>query len=425
MKILTCIFSYNRPALLANCTRSVENYFPWGDRLILDDGSDSPLVDLVLDHWRQRPNWRVVKFERDETRTKNKRLGGFYINMGYALSYARNHGYDYCFFLEEDSQFVWRDNGFPNRMSAFFERCDDAIQMSPLFLERFINFSLMEFIQELGAYRTPRGFNTTGIWHLDRVRAIRGFRFVDGTAPTDPESNSYLPMNSRQCLEAGYRFYWLQQPIIMRNMWVNYAAERETERVAARVMRLLSGKERLIEPLTAQEIEILKRCPGRCFAIQEFFSRSLGPFGTPAWPYASGWPAYISRYDALWRQEKRSGGGPTNVTVHTTLNDSTVAPAQRDLLWGKGPQTHEVSPLVELALRLPAPLKKFLKSVYGAFSTVRLVKPQQLFGFIALVLKMKRERQVFRELAELGTHEQEERTPSEFAKPQPLSVKAK
>jgi hypothetical protein len=129
--------------------------------------------------------------------------GGFYRNMRRALDYAIERDYDRCIFFEDDEQFL-----FPldfDQVESILKQ-PDAIQANPMYLRRAFPYrGTLQRIPNLPAYRTNRGFNTTGIWNLDFVRQA-GFQFID-TYP------SGLPANSRWWLLRGFRLYQMANPV--------------------------------------------------------------------------------------------------------------------------------------------------------------------------------------------------------------------
>jgi len=191
--------------------RSIDAFFPWGDRLVVDDGSSVSQAFGVLQEIGRRPNWRCQIMDRDPRQT----FPGFYRNMGVALNYALEQGYDYCFFLEDDLQFVWKKDDYTSYIENVFDICPDAIQIRPRFIWRYLtHFTNIEYIAPARAYRTERGFETTAIWNLDTVRRHPDYHFICDWKGNPFASRSYLGANSAYWMRRGYRLYLQLDPAV-------------------------------------------------------------------------------------------------------------------------------------------------------------------------------------------------------------------
>ena len=169
MKFLTVVFSFERLAYLKNCVRSIDEFFPWGDGLIVDDGTDGPRMNEYLNGLSAR--WKYKIFNK----SGSERFSTFYRNMAYALQYSIEADYDYCLFIEDDEQFVWKKDDYPEYIESFFTVMSDAIQLSPLFSRRVVPYdNRLEYIESSKSYKTIRGFNTTAFWDIRKIRRING-----------------------------------------------------------------------------------------------------------------------------------------------------------------------------------------------------------------------------------------------------------
>src|SRR5262249_46939972 len=161
--------------LLANAIRSIEEFFPWGDRLLVDDGSSDPASVELIAKLKKLERWTCIVRDRHHKQT----YGGFYKNMRTALQFAVERDYDYCFFFQDDEEFVWHKPDYHEYVDRVFETCPDAIQLQPLFFRRLISYNdQLEYIRSANVYRSNRGFSTTAIWNLSIVRAHPDYEFI-------------------------------------------------------------------------------------------------------------------------------------------------------------------------------------------------------------------------------------------------------
>src|SRR5215470_12927589 len=142
---LICLFSYNRMPYLMNAVNSIDQFVPFGDRVVFDDGSNVEYAKSTLADIANRLRWRVVVNDRSAYR--GRAFGGFYRNMARALKFALDERYDICWFLEDDQQFVWHKPDQAEYIEHVFREAQDAIQLVPLFFRRILNYSdRIEFI---------------------------------------------------------------------------------------------------------------------------------------------------------------------------------------------------------------------------------------------------------------------------------------
>jgi len=152
-RLLVCMFTYNRPDLLRNAVRAADRFFPYGDRMILDDASTDPRAQACLRELSADGRWKVYINPNRKRRT----FGGLYQNFKYALNYALERDYDYCLFLEDDGQFVWKKEDYLESVERVFATCPDAVQLAPWFTLRI----LPPFVQrETGSFDWRHGVTT-------------------------------------------------------------------------------------------------------------------------------------------------------------------------------------------------------------------------------------------------------------------------
>lgn len=130
MRMLSCIFSFNRYFFLKNCVESWYEYFRFGDLLIIDDDSDQPETLKYLDELEK--NGTLVHRAKPPSLIASKN-GGLNENMDFAISYAARHGYDYVFFIQDDNQFVWHDAKIGEKIDDYFTRFPNCCMIQTLF----------------------------------------------------------------------------------------------------------------------------------------------------------------------------------------------------------------------------------------------------------------------------------------------------
>ena len=335
-KWLLCLFTYNRYELLRNAVRSIELFFPYGDRLVIDDGSSDQRVRQFLERDLPSQRWKYTIRERIPGRD----YGGFYNNMRYGLEYALEHGYDYCFFCEDDQQMVWKKDDYEEYVNNVFSTCPDAIQVQPLLARRILSYSTtMEYIKPAHAYRTDRGFNTTAIWNLDVVRRHSDYRFIC-------EFGSDLPANSAYWMRKGFRLYVQFDPTIAIVPWVN---SQSVFHHPDTIVTNNFGKELLLKPLTPDEIAFLKSRPPSLPAYQEYFNLSEENVSRPIWhQQGQGLNRFFFLCRDIVEKEDKKGESPMRIPVLDDWAPTTIPPVQSHLNWkplaGSARRTSRMSP---------------------------------------------------------------------------------
>lgn len=391
--LLLCLFAYNRPAFLMNAVESIDRHFHWGDRLVIDDGSANPEAQKVLALIARRPGWKVEVRERSAERP----YGSYYSNMRFGLERALSAGYDYCFFFEDDEQFVWTKPDYPEYVERFFARAPDAVQLMPLMFRRIIPYAKsletggrnLEYIAEAGAYRSDRGFSTTAIWNLEVVRRYPDYRFYC-TRGDD------LNTNSGYWMDKGYRVYLQVDPTVAVLPWVNSmsagAATSDRNRPATNANVSWTGTP-LLRGLNQDEIlYISERDPSR-LAFQEYFSLSPANCTRPIWHQND---FQMERYYFLCRyvleSEAESGGSPPRIPVLPRWEPTRIAPSI----------SHTQAFLVETKGRedpgtQPTSMGVVGKSLYRRMvpKTIRALRPRvrlrDYVGYLRMIRQLRRE----------------------------------
>lgn len=288
MKALTAVFTYNRGDLLDNCLRSLEQFGPGGDILVVDDGSDQPQQRRVLDAWSGRDGITVVRQEHRQ----DARLGGLYNNMQFAYDWAAEHGYELLLLNQDDQQFMWRDTGFWDKAARVFSARPKAIQFRPQFeksLFQHDHANRFEYVEELAAWRHRKArFTAVGVFSVSRLQA---FDWSFAGSEVD---------NHQQAAELELELY---VPAIPTMAFVPEAPTWHNAEASGR--ELSSPREFYLKPLDEQQLEQLNRDAGRTVA---YIERYCLPWGWRTLsPYAhSSSPANMRQYRRnLWRWFKK------------------------------------------------------------------------------------------------------------------------
>tara|TARA_R110000868_G_scaffold92056_1_gene255126 strand:- start:25003 stop:26178 length:1176 start_codon:yes stop_codon:yes gene_type:complete len=251
---------------------------PHGDRFIFDDNSDREGILVFLDTLRARGDWGVYVNPARKERT----FGGFYENIHRALSMALEQGYDYCYLAEDDGQFVRDASGMVAEASEIFRQCEDALVICPWFVQRSRPMYIeradgskewrMEYVEGVGAYRTNTGFNTTGVFNLERIRRAGGLNFIDCYGTN-------FSWNSGHWLKKGYHNFFLKAPYVAMVPWVGSLASGQ--KIAEGVER--SPDRLLMREMTPEEITYFCDRNPEVAPYQEYVSFRGDEDRQPAW----------------------------------------------------------------------------------------------------------------------------------------------
>lgn len=235
-KWIVCVFSYNRGQLLANLVESATTFYPEFDVVVFDDSSDDTHTHQVLTSLLHN-NIKVISSNR---RSDDSKHGGLYAQMNKALGYAVEHGYDYAYFVQDDMQFLWRDEALESRVKKVFAQ-DECMMCNHNFLRKILTEGIGErLVQQQYQQYSFEGFAVadTGIIDLQKAKAI-GLHF--------PEHSEHG--NGRYWYDKGYRMYWLP---VTHLAWVPWPTTyRHTVTEQRKVRNLLPLDKQTIERIQA------------------------------------------------------------------------------------------------------------------------------------------------------------------------------
>ncbi len=266
------LFTFNRPDLVIHAINSIEKFLPFCDYVLVDDGSFCEGSKELLDDIRSKENWRVKIMDREEGL-----YGGFYKNMNWALNDAKNKEYDFCYFFEDDEQCLWLPKDYQTHIENIFAKCKDAHFIDTRFLIRLNDISLLDkqyiYCNTVKAYKTNRGFNTTGIWNMDIVRKEKGNIFY--------EYGDGLPYNSAIWLEKGYRMYCSGLPTVALIPWVESKIHGGSD-LDKKGLISVNSKFKL-KPLSDNQIKYINLYQGEKPIYQEYFDILDKNTAIPVW----------------------------------------------------------------------------------------------------------------------------------------------
>ncbi len=266
MRLLSAIFSYQRYHLFRNTVDSFFAFGPDSDLLIVDDGSDDPRILAYLAEIAKRPRVTVIRRDREG----GAQHGGLYPNMNLAVDHAVEGGYSHIFFLQDDVQFLWKDDDFCKRVEHVFRTQPDAAMVNCFFFKgivaRQMRERLIPFTEADAWHLTPYAIVDIGIMPLALLQEKK-WRFGN------TESG-----NSKHWVDWGYKLYALRMPTLafvpwpqVRSAGRSFGYERKPRRAY------------FLKPLDAAQIEKLKNMPLSAIPYQEHFClpwgwRCLSPY---------------------------------------------------------------------------------------------------------------------------------------------------
>lgn len=198
---LICIFSYNMGASLERCIQSTQKMCEGFDLAIIDDQSEDPETQSVLE--RHKGAFRF--YFLSQGKKEGKKHGNLYENIQAMCDLAIREGYEYIFLVQDDMQFVRPMNeGICQQYTSLFEASENVLQVDPRFLRRSEQY---EILDKLKAYQFAEGdlrrsYADVGILRLSILKSLAWtFRASEGE-------------NKRALAEMGYVRLFPYSPVI-------------------------------------------------------------------------------------------------------------------------------------------------------------------------------------------------------------------
>lgn len=224
---LICIFSYNRPAHLKNLLASAKHFYPEMDIAIFDDNSDVSDMKKLIKELRN-----TITIIQPGTSLGSKH-GGLYGMMNAALEYAKTKRYDYVYFVQDDMQFLWRDDELMERLEATFRR-EDCLMCNFNFLQKILtkgtDTRLPQVEHRLFSF-AGNGVADTGIIDVKKATEA-GLRF----------SKNSEGSNGSDWYGKGYKLYWLPIPHLAWVPWPSTYRHKNLEQRTPNFLKPLSAK---------------------------------------------------------------------------------------------------------------------------------------------------------------------------------------
>lgn len=158
---------------------SLEEFFPYGDTLIVDDQSENANVLSYLD---QLEDTGMLIFSTTIDKSAGLYKGGLYHAMDLAMDYAVAHRYDYVNYLQDDMQCMWYDHDFQNRIEKLFSWSDTVLSVCSEFFKKIdMRWALRSasLVPDVDGYdRRPLAIPAASIVSVERFKNL-DFRFSD------------------------------------------------------------------------------------------------------------------------------------------------------------------------------------------------------------------------------------------------------
>lgn len=271
-KWVICVFSYNRVGLLQNLLASIHRFYPEFHIAIFDDNSDDAATKQFLTT-ATTGNIKVIINNQGERDSKH---GGLYHQMNSALAYTMDNGYDYAYFVQDDMQFLWRDEHLAKHVIEVFNR-DECLMCNSSFLQKILTTGIEQRLPmvEEGLFTfAGNGVADTGIIHLAKAKKA-GLHFYEQSERG----------NGNYWHDKGYRLYWLPQPHLAWVPWPTTFRDKQKE----------NRQVRILKPLSTDSIEKIRI--NQAYAYLEDYTGLYGLMLKPYWYTANpGWLNLLKIY---------------------------------------------------------------------------------------------------------------------------------
>lgn len=416
---LACVFSYNNAALLRNCVASIRRHFPGLPMLVLDDASTEAAMGPLLDQlesesdvsvlrgaikrgdpahaWSvdgepadlDRPQPLLLERERERLRAACaawatgtppvSRHGYFYLHQKLALRLAIERGYRYAWFIEGDMQLVAGSDDWLAARLAKFDDDPAVCQLAVQFLLRPGRFDFRA-LPGRGVYQTPRSYNTSGLFPLDRLRERP--ELVDAICDEAPAGN--LRTTSYRWSRLGAHCEFDAHPVQAHVPWPEVFRDGAVT---------LPADTLAIQPLAGRALEAWATRDITVPPLAEYFLalNYETPIPGPPWWYNR---AFTERYLDLCIEHERAGRAAGTRVVRWPVGDAAQPLAH---YWSPAPGEPDAVSATEPAPppppRLRDRLRWFAPLVWGFAGYKRARLRAKRWPYRAFCRRVARERE--------------------------------
>jgi len=218
------VFSFNRGVFLKNCLDSIKKCVANIDVTVIDDNSDDPTTNEILNSVKSYYGFNLVKANTDNL--LEKRLGGLYGNMNMALDISQTKNKKYMLFIQDDMQFVRKVvSSDLNNIEKIFDDFNDIQQVQSCFLKNLQVDHYKEHLTHLkenkcyisnNSVHDLSAFSDVGVFYVPRFEHNNGV-FVSG------ERN-----NNKISFQNNVKLAYLEQPFMM---WLPYAKSYQGKKI--------------------------------------------------------------------------------------------------------------------------------------------------------------------------------------------------
>lgn len=178
-RFVVYVFSYNRGIFLENCLGSIKESLGDFPVCIIDDNSDDPITVAILSGVSQK--FSLIR--NANTNSYEVKTGGLAGCMNIAIAHAKNNGYDYAIFIQDDMQFVRPFESYERaEIARYFHVVQNSIQISTSFIRRLSADTFLEdhetnlaagaYIRDTHREHGKSNFSATGVFNVQRFHDV-------------------------------------------------------------------------------------------------------------------------------------------------------------------------------------------------------------------------------------------------------------
>jgi hypothetical protein len=278
------VFSFNRGVFLKNCLDSIKKCGANIDVTVIDDNSDDPITNEILNSVQSNFGFEVVKANKDNL--LEKRLGGLYGNMNMALDISQTKNKKYMLFIQDDMQFVRKVvSSDLNNIEKVFDDFNDIQQVQSCFLKNLQVDHYKEHLTHLkenkcyisnNSVHDLSAFSDVGVFYVPRFENNNGV-FVSG------ERN-----NNKISFQNNVKLAYLEQPFMM---WLPYAKSYQGKNISLKtkvIEKIAQCDFYPIEIMDDTSHKIMIDNKEQKLPIAEYWLKVDKLKGYPTWSFSAG-----------------------------------------------------------------------------------------------------------------------------------------